>query len=94
MDTRFYVYILTDERNSRLYTGVSRDLRRKVDEQRAKKSFRFIRRKKPTKLVYYEVYWDPYYAVSREKRIKSDPKLGLELIRCMNSQWRDLYEDL
>jgi putative endonuclease len=95
MDTRYYVYIMTDKMNSNLYTGVSRDLKRKMDEQKAGILSRFIKRKMPAKLLYYEIFYDPYYAVSREKKIKSDPMLKkIELIQCMNRQWRDLYDDL
>ena len=94
MDTRYYVFIMTDKCNKSLFTGISRDLKKKVNERKSRFLSRFIKRV-PTKLVYYEVFSDPYYAGVREREIKSHSRLRKrELIQCMNKDWRDLYEDL
>jgi putative endonuclease len=94
MDVRYYVYIMTDKRNKSLHTGISRNLKKKLDEQNSSFFSRFIKRT-PAKLVYYEVFYDPYYAAVRNKKIKSVSRLRkIELIQCMNREWRDLYDDL
>jgi putative endonuclease len=94
MDVRYYVYILTDKRNKKLRTGITRDLKKKLSEQNSGFFSRLIKRA-PAKLVYYEVYYDPYYAADRNKKIKSVSRLRkMELIQCMNQEWRDLYNDL
>jgi putative endonuclease len=45
-------------------------------------------------LVYYESYRDVRGAIQREKNIKKSPRRWkIDLIRSMNPEWRDLYED-
>jgi len=93
-EVRYYVYILADKRNRRIRSGISRDLKRKLDEKNTGFFSRFLKRS-PAKLVYYEVFYDPYYAEVRNKKIKSVSRLRkIELIQCMNREWRDLYDEL
>ena len=48
-----------------------------------------------TRLVYFEIFEDMYSAISREKQIKAGSrKKKLALIRSINPEWRDLYEDI
>jgi len=95
MDDEFYVYILTNQRNTVLYTGVTNDLIRRVYEHKSKLVAGFTEKYNVEKLVYYECLSDPYEAISREKQIKAGSrrrKLGL--ICELNPEWRDLYEEL
>jgi putative endonuclease len=62
----FYVYILTNKRNSVLYTGVTNDLGRRVYEHREKKVESFTKKYNVTKLVYCEVFPDALSAITRE----------------------------
>src|ERR1051325_8280190 len=92
---RCYVYILTNRRNTVLYTGVTRDLRRRVYQHRNGFIDGFTRRYHVRKLVYFEVFEDPYNAIRREKQIKSGPRRRkVALIASMNPGWRDLYAEL
>jgi putative endonuclease len=89
------VYIVTNERNGTLYTGVTSDLSRRIHEHRTGALRGFTRRYGCKILVWYENYERMDEAIAREKQIKAGPRLSkLRLIETMNPTWRDLYEDL
>jgi putative endonuclease len=95
MGKQYFVYIMTSSRNTVLYTGVTNDLIRRVYEHREKLVAGFTRKYNVTKLVYYEVFDEIEDAISREKQIKAGPRRNkVQLINSMNSEWRDLYEEL
>ena len=89
----YYVYILTNKNNNVLYTGVTKDLIRRVYEHRNhldKDSF--TAKYNVTKLVYYEETTDVKAAIEREKQIKSwNRNRKTSLIMEKNPQWLDLY---
>ena len=91
----YYVYILTNKYNRVLYTGVTKDLERRLYEHRHnpdKKSFSY--RYNTYKLVYYEFGESVYDAIEREKQIKGYRReKKVALIEKMNPQWKDLSED-
>ncbi|WP_373397477.1 GIY-YIG nuclease family protein [Algoriphagus halophilus] len=90
------VYIITNSRNTVLYTGVTSDLIRRVYEHKYglnRKSFTF--KYNLVKLVYFESFHSIEEAIFREKQIKSGSrKKKEELINSMNPEWKDLGEDL
>jgi putative endonuclease len=95
MDKRYWVYILTNERNTVLYTGVTSDLIARIYQHREKLVPGFTNRYNVFKLVYYEWGYDAAGAIVREKQIKAgsrQKKIGL--INGMNPEWRDLYAEL
>ena len=95
MGDQFYVYILTNKRNTVLYTGVTNDLKRRVYEHRRKMVSGFTKKYRVCKLVFYEVADSIEAAIQREKQIKGGSRQRkLDLIEGMNPQWRDLYEEL
>lgn len=91
----YYVYILTNEHNHVLYTGITNNLERRVYEHRHnqdKKSFTY--RYKVKKLVYFEEGDSAEGAIQREKQIKGyGRKKKLALIEKMNPEWKDLSAD-
>ena len=91
---QYYVYILTNKNHTVLYTGVTRDLIRRVYEHKNHLDPNsFTSKYKVTKLVYYEETSDVTAAIEREKQIKSWPrhrKIGL--IFEMNPCWVDFYD--
>ena len=90
-----FIYILTNKYNNVLYTGVTSDLKKRVWEHREKLVDGFTKRYNVTKLVYYEIFADIRDAIAREKQIKAGSRQKkINLIVEMNSEWRDLYEDL
>ena len=91
----YYVYILTNERHTVLYTGVTSDLRARLYQHREKLLPGFTKRYNVWKLVYYEVGTDAAGAIAREKQIKAGSReKKLALINSLNPQWRDLYPAL
>jgi putative endonuclease len=91
----YYVYILTNKTGSVLYTGVTSNLQRRVQEHKEKLTPGFTSRYSVDRLVYYEVGDDVLPALEREKAIKGGSrKRKLDLINGSNPEWRDLYEEL
>ena len=95
MDKQYYVYIMTNKNSTVLYTGVTRDLRRRAFQHKHRMCKGFTKKYNIVKLVYYEIAQDPYNAIGREKQIKAGSrKKKTELIDSMNPEWKDLYEEL
>jgi len=86
---------MTNKNNTVLYTGVTNDLRKRVIEHRTRQGGKFTSRYKITKLVYYECGGDINAAIDREKQIKGGSRQSkLELIKEINPEWKDLFEEL
>jgi len=87
-----YVYILTNNSITVLYTGVTSDLTERI--QKYKSGFykdSFTSRYNVTKLVYYELFESIEDAIAREKQIKAvSRKKKIELIEKRNPEWKDL----
>jgi putative endonuclease len=95
MDRLYCVYILTNRHHTVLYTGVTNDLRRRIYEHKSKLVEGFAKRYNVDKLVYYEVFEQPEYAIQREKQIKGGSRARkIALVNHLNPQWRDLYPEL
>ncbi len=91
----YYIYILANQRNTTLYIGMTSNLAKRVWEHKNKIVKGFTEKYNVTRLVYYECYDDPENAILREKRLKKwKREWKIELIKKMNPQWKDLYEDL
>ena len=90
-----YVYILSNKSNSTLYIGVTDDLVRRVYEHKQKFIDGFSNKYNVSKLVYYEIYNDPYTAITREKQLKGFNRYKKDrLISNFNPEWKDLYQDI
>jgi len=87
-----FVYIMTNDNNSVLYTGVTSDLIERVNQHKSKKHIdSFTSRYNICKLVYYEILETIGEAIKREKQIKAGSrKKKLALINGMNPEWVDL----
>ena len=95
MSKTMFVYIMTNQRNTVLYTGVTNYLARRVWEHRQELVPGFTKLYNVTKLVYYEVLDDPSSAIEREKQIKGGSRAKkLALIESINPDWTDLYDTL
>jgi putative endonuclease len=94
-EKQYYVYIMTNKRNTVLYTGVTNDLRRRVCEHKAKLVEGFTKKYNISKLIYDEATRDVESAILREKQIKGGSRAKkIELVNRMNREWKDLYDDL
>ena len=96
MTREYFIYISTNPNNTVLYTGVTNDLARRMNEHKNKlhpKSF--TAKYNVIKLVYYEIFDSVYDAISREKQIKAGPRRKkLKLIRSINPKFKDLLYEL
>ncbi|MDD5326782.1 MAG: GIY-YIG nuclease family protein [Phycisphaerae bacterium] len=91
----YFVYILASKRNGTLYTGVTSNLLKRVDEHKNKLIPGFTSKYSVNQLAYFEKYSDIYDAIAREKIIKKWKRVWkIELIEKSNPEWRDLYNDL
>ncbi len=92
----YYVYILANETNTTIYTGVTNDLLRRVYEHKHHLDRgSFTDQYNVTKLVYYESTNDPKEAIEREKQIKKRGRKAKEkMITGFNPQWRELYDEM
>ena len=92
---QYYVYIMTNKINTVLYTGVTRDLKRRIWEHKEKIIRGFTKKYNINKLVYFEIFNDPENAILREKQIKAGSRnKKIELIKRINPEWKDLYDKL
>jgi putative endonuclease len=90
------VYIMTNENNTTLYTGVTSDLKLRIYQHKNNllpKSF--TAKYKLHKFVYFEAYNNIEEAIAREKQIKGGSRKKKEaLIISFNPEWKDLYEEV
>jgi len=95
MNGRIYtVYIMTNKRDTTLYTGVTGDVEYRVRRHRAKIGSQFARKYKTRKLVYMEHFDKVWEAIAREKQIKAGSRAKkIELIEAQNPEWKDLFEE-
>jgi putative endonuclease len=90
-----YTYILTNQRNTVLYVGVTADLVRRIYEHKMNKGSGFTSKYNVHKLVYFEVFEDVTEAIKREKQLKGGSrKQKILLIEKNNPEFRDLYQDI
>ena len=94
-DHNYFVYIMTNENNTVLYTGVCNNLARRVWEHKHKVNPRsFTARYNINKLVYYEHFSDINAAIALEKQIKGWLRIKkIALIESMNKEWKDLAKE-
>jgi putative endonuclease len=92
MRFRFFIYILTNENNTVLYTGVTNDLEKRTHQHKYKiNSSSFTSKYNISKLVYYETFSTANEAILREKQIKAGSRKKKELlIKSINPTWKDL----
>ncbi len=91
----YYIYIISNLHNTTIYTGVTNDLVRRMEEHKRGLGGVFSKKYKLRKLVYYEIFRDINDAIAREKQIKGGSRMKkLELIESMNPEWNDLALDM
>jgi len=96
MAKKGYVYIATNQNNTVLYTGVTSELKHRIESHKNKKyKNSFSARYNVSKLVYYEETESMDAAYKREKQIKAGSrKKKVDLINTINPKWEDLYSTL
>ncbi len=88
-------YIMTNAHNTVIYSGVTNNLARRVDEHKNGLGGIFTKRYNINKLVYYEVTDSVHAALAREKQIKGGSrKKKMDLVNSINPEWKDLFEEI
>ena len=87
-----FVYIMTNQNNTVLYTGVTSDLKDRVLKHKLKKyPDSFSAKYNIDKLVYFEELDTIGEAIKREKQIKGGSRRKKsDLINSLNPEWVDL----
>ena len=94
MAKSYYVYMMTNQHNTVIYTGVTNDLARRVYQHKTKAIKGFTNKYNCNKLVFYAETDDIGAAIAEEKRIKGGSrKKKIELIESINPEWIDLAKE-
>lgn len=94
MDKHSYVYLMTNNANTVIYTGVTSNLQKRIYKHKEKLIEGFTKKYNVTKLVYFEELDDIRNAIEREKQIKGGSrKKKIDLIRSTNPEFKDLYSE-
>ena len=91
----YWVYILASKPFGTLYVGMTSELVTRTYQHREGLVDGFSKQHDVKILVYYEEHATALAAIQREKNIKHWPRAWkVDLIRKMNPEWRDLFEDI
>ena len=92
----YYVYILSNKTNTAIYTGVTKDLIRRVYEHKHHADPNsFTAKYNITKLVYFESTSNIVAAIEREKQIKGwNRKRKNKLVESINPSWTELFDSI
>lgn len=86
-----FTYILTNNKHSVFYVGVTNNITRRTHEHKSKKIKGFTLRYNLDKLVWYQYFSDITYAILTEKKIKNrNREFKVSLVNELNSKWQDL----
>ncbi|WIO73495.1 GIY-YIG nuclease family protein [Porticoccaceae bacterium LTM1] len=89
----YVVYILTNNSNRVLYTGVTNNLERRLYEHRSNLIPGFTSKYRCHKLVYFEEAFSIEAAITREKQIKGWLRSKkITLIESVNPNWEELHK--
>lgn len=87
----YYVYMMTNNSHSTLYTGVTNNIERRVYEHKNKTADSFTKKYNCAKLIYLEDGNDIQGAIQREKELKGWKRFKKDaLVSDMNPEWVDL----
>lgn len=94
MENRYYVYILTNKSKTVLYTGVTNNVERRIEEHiqgAVAQNVSFASKYKCFYLLYFEEYQQIQEAISREKIIKGQTRdKKIALIKAVNPEMKFL----
>ncbi|HEX6118810.1 MAG TPA: GIY-YIG nuclease family protein [Dongiaceae bacterium] len=91
----YWVYIVTNKPFGTLYVGMTNDVVHRAYQHREGLVDGFTKRYGIRMLVYYEEHATALEAIRREKNIKHWPRAWkIDLVRKMNPEWRDLFDNI
>lgn len=89
----YYVYIASNQWHSVLYTGVTSNILRRIDEHRRKITKGFTSKYNVNKLIFVQEFGSIYEAITAEKKIKGWTRAKkLKLIKDLNPELKDLCD--
>lgn len=90
----YYVYITTNAKRVVLYTGMTGDLKKRLEKHKAMQNpDTFTAKYGAFRLLYFEKFQDVRHAIAREKEIKGwRREKKIKLIETMNPDWEFLDE--
>lgn len=90
-----YVYILTNKANTLFYIGISGNIKTRLFQHRKHLIKGFTDKYNITKVIYIESFNSIIEAIEREKQLKGwKREKKIELIKTLNPNFKDLYEDI
>ena len=90
-ERHYYVYILTNDRCTVLYIGLTGNLRRRMEEHLAGRGGRFASKYNLRRLVHTEQFSTIQEAAERERQLKAGSRRKkIDLIEAENKEWKDL----
>jgi len=90
-----FVYVLTNERRTTLYIGVTNNLEGRIWQHQNGEGSKFAKRYNLSVLIYFEAFPEARAAIARETQLKGWTRAKMEaLIATMNPEWRDLSEEI
>ena len=81
----YYMYVLKSVESEDYYVGYSSDLRKRVDQHKARQS-RFGKQHREIELIYYEAYLTEKSARNREQKLKRNRRMKQLLIERLSGQ--------
>jgi putative endonuclease len=86
----YYVYILASRHRGTLYTGITNDIRPRLEAHRAERGSEFVKKYGVHRPVHVEVFATPHEAIAREKQLKFWKRdWKIKLIEQENPDWED-----
>ena len=90
----YFVYILTNFKNTTFYIGITNNIFRRIFEHKSEKINGFSKKYKLKKLVYFEEFTNIKDAILREKQLKNwHREWKINLIKNKNPEFKDLIEN-
>lgn len=95
MKKSYFVYILTNFKETTFYIGVTSNLQKRIWEHKNKVIEGFTEKYNVDRLVYFEQTEDVETALNREKQLKRwHRQWKINLIKEFNPEMRDLFESI
>ena len=93
-DLNFYVYIMASHKNGSMYTGMTNDLIRRVEEHKSGLNPNsHTTRYNIKRLVYFEIFNSAEDTILREKFVKKLTRAKrVKLIETDNPNWQELFK--
>ena len=95
MKKYYFVYILTNFKETTFYIGVTSNLQKRIWEHKNKVIEGFTEKYNVDRLVYFEQTEDVETALNREKQLKRwHRQWKINLIKEFNPEMKDLFESI